>query len=301
MSLRQRIGADGPSAPRGPAEPGAPEDDDAEKVPSGPHRGIFERGGAGCCGSGGGQGLVADGIFNAIIGGYSSHGQGGFANRKFGERQGGFDGGFTGRGQGGFPGGRLSGGSDIFVGRPMGELFERDGAVGSGSGGNSGSSAGKSKFGGGTTPCGVVNKVGDGFVKGRSEASGSGGGPGHFLGISTGDGSYLLSGDIFNGVVGRRSWSFQLQNFLAMVCGRSPREYSFGLRKKTNSKYVIEGNYVFVQIVESVIHWLRPCDRPCDLEERGEKVLEAIKVNVVKDQSNDVSREFRLLESHVLS
>ena len=28
----QRIGADGPSAPRGPAEPGAPEDDDAEKV-----------------------------------------------------------------------------------------------------------------------------------------------------------------------------------------------------------------------------------------------------------------------------
>ena len=27
----QRIGADGPSAPRGPAEPGAPEDDDAEK------------------------------------------------------------------------------------------------------------------------------------------------------------------------------------------------------------------------------------------------------------------------------
>lgn len=27
----QRIGADGPSAPRGPAEPGAPEDDNAEK------------------------------------------------------------------------------------------------------------------------------------------------------------------------------------------------------------------------------------------------------------------------------
>lgn len=127
----------------------------------------------------------------------------------------------------GYVGGHIDGWEKIVASNNHsgGGMFKKARTGGSGSGGSPGLLAEKCKFDGGTTTCGGLYREEYGFAKGVSEANGTGGGSGDFLGINTSNDPEFFSDERFRGKVG---WS----SLSVMECGTSLLEFSFGLREQ---------------------------------------------------------------------